>query len=236
MLKQDWIVGLALTVLLSCAAAACADIVPACTVDTTTQGAWVGKYGADGYILPSFDGDNSDRADLPDYISSYSYGFSSEGGGGGYRWTPSSTSDARALQDPDDTTKRFAACEYVNSGNTLTITLNPKETGSFQLGIYSLNWDYYEISGTRISAISFTGAGLAGTDTISDFQDGKWNVYTVSATKDTPIVISISQTGGTSVNTTISALTFDAVPEPSTTTIMVSGIAGLLAYARRKRR
>ncbi len=39
-----------------------------------------------------------------------------------------------------------------------------------------------------------------------------------------------------SVAATSSGLTFDAVPEPSSTAILVSGIAGLLAYAWRKRR
>src|SRR5687767_14339350 len=78
------------------------------TVDTTTQGNWIGTYGADGYILPFYNGGGpgthapflttfSDVASLPTFVGGYSYG----NGAQGYVWEVNSA-DVRDPQNPAD--------------------------------------------------------------------------------------------------------------------------------------
>src|SRR4051794_21185265 len=83
----------------------------ASTIDTTTHGNWIGKYGSDGYILTNYyrvpttsgtanvyDGvplKTTDAAVLPPYIADYNYG----GGAQAYVWESNST-DQRFPQDP----------------------------------------------------------------------------------------------------------------------------------------
>ena len=62
--------------------------------------------------------------------------------------------------------------------------------------------------------LSFTGAGLTGTDSI-ECTAGKWITYTVTATAGTNVVLNLGHQAG--VNSTISALLFDPVTGTDTT-------------------
>ena len=77
------------------------------TIDTTTQGNWIGVYGNDGYILNDYLGTSSqyiataspsnDLVSLPSYISGYSYSAGTQQ----YQWA-TSTNDPRTPQNPLD--------------------------------------------------------------------------------------------------------------------------------------
>jgi sugar lactone lactonase YvrE len=67
--------------------------------DTTTQGAWTGKYGGDAQIIPA--GINHQP----------SYGSVAQAGASTFVWTDSTT-DARALQTSGDATTRIASTFY----------------------------------------------------------------------------------------------------------------------------
>lgn len=187
---------------------AAAAISPAAMIDTASRGSWVGVYGADGYVLLGFEGPSSgsfstDRTNLPSYITNYSTTY------GRWLWVKASA-DTRALQDPTNTTTRNAGCGY--GGGTQTITFTPNQTKVVKLGIYSVDWD----SQGRSHTISFSGAGLTGSDSVSSFGNGQWNVYTVTLTAGTPVVISVTYVAGTQGNAVISAVTFDPYVGPPT--------------------
>ena len=172
-------------------------ISPPATIDTTTQGSWYGTYGSEGYILCSFSGaaggGGTDVYSLPSYISGYSTT--------GARWVfASGTSDARALQNPSDPGgARNIGCFY--GSGTFTVTLTPSETRQFRMALYFCDW-----GGGRAEDVSISGAGLSGTDSLSNFTNGVWYVYDVSATSGVNVVITIKGTAG--VNAVISAIMF----------------------------
>ncbi len=186
-----------------------AQISPAATVDTTTQGSWVGVYGTQGYILASFDG-TTDRALLPSYISNYSTT--------GTRYSFETGFTPRDLQDPANpstTSARSVGCWY--NASSFTVTLTPSQTGTFRLGLYYLD----PLSQGRGVSWTISGANLTGTDTLPSFSTGHWYIYTVSATVGTPIIITVTKTAGP--NAILNAITFD--PLPGTPPTIQNGVA-----------
>ena len=180
-----------------------AQISPAATVDTTTQGSWVGVYGTQGYILASFTGSagaaGTDLALLPSYISNYSTT--------GARWILEKGVTPRDLQDPaspSTTGNRSAGCWY--GASSFTVTLTPSQSGTFRLGLYYLD----PLSQGRSVSWTIGGANLTGTDTLPSFSTGYWYIYTLSATVGTPIVITVTKTAGP--NAILNAITFDPLP------------------------
>lgn len=185
------------------ASGAQAAISPAATVDTTTQGSWVGMYGTQGYILASFDGtaggSGTDRTNLPAYISGYSTT--------GTKYVFEKGVTPRDLQDPANpstTSARSVGCWYAAS--SFTVTLTPSQSGTFRLGLYYLD----PLAQGRGVSWTISGANLTGTDTLPSFSTGYWYIYTLSATVGTPIVITVTKTAGP--NAILNAITFDPLP------------------------
>jgi len=95
-------------------------------VDTTTQGNWKSKYGADGYSLAA------DATVNPPYVTpSLNPSL--------YVWT-TSTTDVRALQKASGT-DRLAATWY--SQPNFAIDLNFTDQNTHQVAIYVIDWDSY---------------------------------------------------------------------------------------------
>jgi uncharacterized repeat protein (TIGR01451 family) len=98
-------------------------------LDSGTEGNWSGIYGADGYNV-------SQDASLqnPTYPS---YAQVSFNGQAGYTWA-STTTDARALQKPENLNDRIAGTWY---GSSFTIDVNLTDGNSHQIALYVLDWD-----------------------------------------------------------------------------------------------
>ena len=201
---------LAIGITLSAVGVSWALPIPA--VNSTTQGNWIGVYGAYGFILNGFDG--GDRVSLPSFISSYTTtGYS--------RWTwASPTSDTRAIEDPANPSTRRATCSFDN--NLVSIELDFNKPMAFQLEVYILDWDQQ----SRSEQI-----GVTGYTSVSDnsFTGGRWYRYDLFGSPSNPIILTFTHLSGP--NAVVSALMFDT-PEPTTCVLLA---AGLLALARRRR-
>lgn len=159
-------------------------------VDTSTQGDWVGVYGTDGYVLPSYLG-GGDAVALPDYVSSHVLT--------GSRWTWSaSTSDPRAVADPTNPAVRKAACAY--DGASLGLTVDLKRPVAMTLGLYLLDWD----STTREQRVTVSGHAPADA---AGYHDGHWYRFVVSGDATSPVTAQLSRLAG--ANAVVSAVTFD---------------------------
>lgn len=212
----------------------------ASTIDTATQGNWIGVYGGNGYILNSYIGTaNSpqtanDLASLPSYVSSYSYGNTSQ-----YQWT-GSTTDVRAPENPlaanPLTDPRVAATAYNDGSYSVTLNLNHAE--SFQLGVYGLDWDNYNGRDMTITVNGDT-ARFNNTTIAHAYNNGEWALFNITNAPVGPLVISFTQNAPTASNSVISAITFDhgvPTPEPSTFILGGLGLVGLFVAARRSRK
>ena len=214
--------------------------------DTTTQGNWIGVYGAAGYTLndyyrvspdivpPQQNLNNQpidaafDAVSLPTYVSGYAYSASAKG----HLWQ-SGTTDLRALQDPANSGgPRNAATAYDGAGYTLTLTLS--EAKQFTLGVYALDWD----STTRDTTVTVGGAPAQVDNTANPaqgtddnvFNKGTWLLFDVDALAG-PLTINVANNNPAS-NAVISGLTFDPVPEPGSMALLGCAALGLLGRRR----
>ncbi len=146
--------------------------------DSTTQGDWVGTYGAQGYDLAT------SSLSLPSYASI------SMPGASPFVWA-STTSDIRALQNTTGTS-RLASCWYGNS--SLTVDVNLTDGQVHQLALYFVDYepDNRHESITVTSAL--TGAVL-DTESLSSFSQGVYLDWAVLGS----VVITITNTGGPNV-------------------------------------
>jgi hypothetical protein len=143
--------------------------------DATTQGSWVGPYGAQGYDIAAT------TPGLPDYAAVNLIGASTS------TWA-SSTSDVRALQKPGGST-RAATCWY--SGSSFTVDVNLTDGQMHDLELYFLDWDSTSRAEQVQISDAATGAVL-NTQAISSFHSGLYLDYQVSG----HIRITITRTGG----------------------------------------
>jgi hypothetical protein len=143
--------------------------------DTTTEGTWMGTYGAQGYDVIN------DAASLPTYASVTPSGQSS------YIWA-SSTLDPRALQTADGNT-RIAACWYSASSFKVNVDLTDGLTHDLELNF--VDWDSSRRGETVQVSDAVTGAVLS-TQSISSFHNGVYLNYSINGN----IVITITRTAG----------------------------------------
>ncbi len=131
--------------------------------DTTTQGTWIGTYGASGYDIVS--GPTS----LPVGDTVTPTGQST------YTWTTTST-DPRALQVPGSP-NRVAAVWY--SATSFSVNVNLGDGVAHDLELYLLDWALSGRAETVQITDATTGAVLTS-QTISSFQSGEYLDYVVS--------------------------------------------------------
>ena len=133
------------------------------TLDTTTQGNWKSKYGADGYSIV----DNSAK--------SPSYGAITPSLANDYVWS-SSTSDGRALQK-GSANDRIASAWYASS--FFYVDLNFTDHLSHQVAVYCIDWDALGRAQTVDTLDAATGAVL-DSHSISGFNNGVYLVWNIS--------------------------------------------------------
>ncbi len=172
--------------------------------DTTTQGTWIGTYGAQGYDVIN------DAASLPSYATVTPSGQLS------YTWA-SSTTDRRALQVPGGS-GRIAATWFSTTSFTVDVDLTDGQTHDLEL--YFLDWDKQGRSEQVQITNAATGAVLS-TQTVSSFQSGIYLDYTISGN----VLITITREAGT--NAVLSGLFLDpSTGTTSTAAIVTPGAVG----------
>jgi hypothetical protein len=150
---------------------------PPASFSTAPQGSWVGTYGSAGYDLGGWTG-SSDLVSLPNASVSLVQG-------NRYVWN-SNTSDVRALQSPDQSS-RTAATYY--DYNQIRLQLNFSSAYSGNLHLYAVDWD----TTARRETITVGGqsVGLSG-----DFSQGAWVTVPISVSAGGTVTITVDHTGG----------------------------------------
>jgi len=146
--------------------------------DATTQGNWGGKYGADGYVLPNYDGIGKDVRALPSYVSSVTL---DRHRCENTTWT-TATADVRApSRNPSNSGTRSAAGIRTKDPEptfqTMFVDIEVPETHEYTMALYFLDWD---IKGRRVGVQMIdpeTLKQLAPVKVVSDYQGGKYLIY-----------------------------------------------------------
>ena len=162
--------------------------------DTTTQGSWMGTYGAQGYdivsgpvSLPSGDTITPARQST-------------------YTWTTTS-SDPRALQVPGSS-NRVAAVWY--AATSFTVAVNLGDSLAHNLELYLDDWD----NKGRAEMVQLSDAGtgkVLDTETISAFTNGVYLEWKVSGN----LLITITRTAGGALSSTDCSSTPRQAPSAS---------------------
>jgi len=150
---------------------------PAMALSSAPQGSWVGAYGSGGYDLLGFGG-SSDLSSLTSAAVTVEQASR-------YTWA-SSTTDARALQSPDEST-RIAATVYDPNQVRLRLSFTAPYTGNMEL--YAVDWD----TSARREMISVNGqtAVLA-----SEFNKGAWISFPISVAAGASVTITVDRLAG----------------------------------------
>ncbi len=145
--------------------------------DTTTQGSWRVKYGADGFVIAN------DSQSLPSYDPTFA-----PAGQSNYTWA-GSTNDPRALQNGANT-GRIAATWF--STSSFSFDVNLTDGKMHQVALYAVDWDNY---GGRAENVQILDAGT-GTSldqrSISQFVNGVYLIWSISG----HVKINVVLTGG----------------------------------------
>jgi hypothetical protein len=148
---------------------------PSPNFSTAPQGSWVGTYGGRGYDLAAWSG-GSDVVAMPGVSLSVS-------NASRYLWW-SNTTDVRALQSADRST-RNAATYYSSSGFKVALTFSSAYSGNLEL--YAVDLDNLGRSET-ISVGTQTAS-------LSDFGNGAWVTFPISAAANGTVTITVTNTG-----------------------------------------
>jgi subtilisin family serine protease len=154
--------------------------------DTTTQGTWVGAYGAQGYDIEGF------APGLPSYATMNIAGAST------YTWA-ASTTDPRALENPPSGPARSARTWY---GSSFTIDMNLGDGQAHDLALYAVDWD----NGGRqeqIQVIDPATGKVLDTESLASFSGGAYLQWKVSGH------VQIRVTGLAGPNAVVSGLFLD---------------------------
>ncbi len=166
--------------------------------DTTTQGNWIGTYGAQGYDVIG------DTPSLPSYATISASGES--------KWVWSTSTTARqALQNPGGS-GRIEASWY--STTSFTVNLNLTDGQEHDIELYALD---VQSSPQRVEQIQISDAAtgtVLGTETVSSFMGGVYLNWEVSG----DVVITITRKSG--VNAVLSGIFIDPPPQASSATFL----------------
>lgn len=179
--------------------------------DITTQGSWMGKYGADGQVIAG-------GINLPPAYATLSMPTAST-----FVWTTGS--DLRFLQQPAPATTRIASAYY---GNHFTVDVNLVPGTLHQLALYMLDED----SNARTQTVTLRDAltsRVLDSKPFGNFHNGVWGVWNVQG----DVLIDVQNTGPS--NAVISGIflggsTTPAVGDPTISlTFPLPGIISLNA-------
>jgi tetratricopeptide (TPR) repeat protein len=156
--------------------------------DTTTQGNWIGTYGADGYIVAN------DSISLPVYAGV------SLGSTPAYTWT-GATTDVRALQRGSSAAGRVASAYYTSGSNSFNIDVNVSDGQTHQIAVYAVDWDNLNRTET-VSVVDAGSQAVLDTRSLAVFANGTYLVWNVSG----HVLIRVALTGG--LNAVVSGIFF----------------------------
>ena len=130
--------------------------------DNSTQGNWIGAYGAQGYYIPGL------PASLPSYATITSSVASSV-------WAYGSV-DAEAFEEPGSTARMASGW---TSGSSIVLQVNLADNQPHDLALYLLNWKDGGVNELVQVANANTGAILVD-QTVSDFAKGVYIQWVVT--------------------------------------------------------
>jgi hypothetical protein len=169
-------------------------------VQQEPQGSWVGKLGSAGYLLAAWDG-AQDVSNMPNVTSTLVQGSR-------YEWTPN-TSDVRALQGPEGTTRN--ASTYYDA-KEIKEQLSFATAYSGTLHMYALDWDS---TARRETFTVNDGSGPRSVPLTSSFNAGAWVSVPINVAAGGTVTIAVQNNGGT--NAVLSGVFLgEAGPSPST--------------------
>ena len=166
--------------------------------DASSQGNWMGEYGANGYSLA-----NSLQG-LPSYVPPTF----TVATGNMNKWTwEGNPTDARALQT-DAQGDRIAATYYGPgfTNSTFSFDVNLTDGNSHQIALYAVDWDHQARQETiQIVDGSSIQTNVLDTESLSNFGNGTYLVWNVSG----HVIINVTLNGG--VNAVVSGVFFGPV-------------------------
>ena len=164
--------------------------------DTTTQGNWKSKYGAEGYTVVD------DSAKNPSYAAGVTSSLATD-----YSWV-SSTMDLRALQKAA-AADRIATSWY--SSSFFYVDLNFTDQTTHQVAVYCVDWDSHGRTQT-IDILDASTNAVLNTQSISNFSNGVYLVWNVTG----HVKVRVSRTNS-SINAVVSGIFFGGRSGPSAT-------------------
>ena len=175
--------------------------------DTTTEGNWIGAYGAQGYNAVGYTSSN------PSYPS---YAVLTPSGAATYSWTSASTTDPRAPEDPatyptpDTSASRVADTWYSTDSTSFTVNIDLTDGQTHAVALYFLDWPDAGRAET-IQLTSEQNGDLLDTRSISSFSGGIYLQWAISG----DVTFTITRTAGP--NAVLSGIFFDPATSPPTT-------------------
>jgi hypothetical protein len=154
------------------------------------QGSWVNSFGAQGYVLAGWNNGASDLTSLGTASVTLDQGAR-------YCWA-CSTTDARALQSPDQSERR-AATYY--DANKVALHLSFSSAYSGTLELYAIDWD---TTARRESVVVNDGSGPQIVNVGSDFSQGAWMSFPVNVAANGTVTITVNRVAG--VNAVLSGI------------------------------
>ena len=156
-------------------------------VDSDTQGAWNGKYGADGFLIAN------GTSSLPSYASVVVTGAPT------YTWA-GLTSDVRALQTAKGSTDGIASSYYAR---TFNINVDVTDGNVHQVGLYFLDWDS-TVRAQRVVIMDAVTNTILDGQSFSGFEGGQWAVWNVKGS----VIIQVTTLNG-GADAVVSGIFFD---------------------------
>ena len=156
------------------------------SVGVNHQGSWVGTYGADGFVLATFN--QPAAADLAVLPAGISYTLE-QGTRTGTSW-PQPTTDVRALQSPSGSERRAGAWFHATE---VRARLSFTAAYSGTLHLYAVDWG----STTRRETITVDdGSGPRTAALTTSFNAGAWLHFPVTVPAGGSIVVKVVNTAG----------------------------------------
>jgi hypothetical protein len=134
--------------------------------DTTTQGAWKGVYGADGFDLAN--DTSAGNPTIPAYATLNVASVPT------FTWN-GSTTDPRALQKAG-TAGNLAACWY---GSQFTVGLATTDGNAHQVALYLLDWDGNNTRAETVTITDASSGAVLDTESVTSFSGGKYLVWNI---------------------------------------------------------